>query len=249
MTWTTGTSYAFDVETTGVDVFTDRIVTATIVKIEAGHVADHRSWLIDPGIEIPEGATKVHGITTEHARANGLHPTEALAPIASTVAQILRARLPLAIMNAAYDLSILEAELERYELRTLRANLDDDAWHSLVDPMVLARGLDTINRAFRKGRKYKLPDLCARYGVPFTETHDAHADAIGAGLLAAAIYDSDSALAAMGPGRLFTAQRTWRREDQRRFRAWVIENGKEDQYTDIDEGWPMHTRLTTAVTA
>ena len=69
MSWHEGTLYGFDVESTGVDVFTDRIVTATVVKIEGGQLADQRSWLVDPGISIPEAATKVHGITTERARA------------------------------------------------------------------------------------------------------------------------------------------------------------------------------------
>jgi DNA polymerase-3 subunit epsilon len=249
MTWTTGTWYAFDTETTGIDVHTDRIVTATIIKITAGTPGDHRSWLIDPGIEIPEGATKVHGITTDHARANGVHPTEALPAIAATITGVLRARLPLVAMNAAYDCSILEAELRRYDQPTLTSVLADDDWHSLVDPMVLARGLDTVNRAFRKGRTYKLPDLCKRYGVTFTESHDAHADATGAGLVAAAIVDSDFDLATRGPAELFRMQQTWRREDQRRFREWVVSNGKEDQYGDIDGGWPLHTRLTEAVPA
>jgi DNA polymerase III subunit epsilon len=249
MSWTTGTWYAFDTETTGIDVHTDRIVTATIIKITASTPGDHRSWLIDPGIEIPEGATKVHGITTDHARANGVHPTEALSAIANTLTGVLRARLPLVAMNAAYDLSILEAELRRHNEPTLTNTLNPDDWHTLVDPMVLARGLDTVNRAFRKGRTYKLPDLCKRYGVPFTESHDAHADAIGAGLVAAAIVDSDLDLASRGPAELFRMQSTWRREDQRRFRDWVEKAGKEDQYGDIDGGWPLHTRLTEAVAA
>ena len=51
--------YGFDIESTGVDVFNDRIVTATVVKVENRELVDKRTWLLDPGIEIPAGATEV----------------------------------------------------------------------------------------------------------------------------------------------------------------------------------------------
>ena len=61
----------FDLETTGVDVTTDRIVTAHVGLLGPDGVAlRSQSWLADPGVEIPEGATAVHGITTAHARAH-----------------------------------------------------------------------------------------------------------------------------------------------------------------------------------
>ncbi len=243
MSWTSGTFFAYDSETTGVDVRHDRVVTATVVKFEAGRHVDERSWLINPGIEIPEGATAVHGITTERARAEGTDPADGLEAIADMLARTLRAGYPLAVMNAAYDLSILEYDLRRHDLQPLQARVSPDHWWWLIDPFVLARGLDTVNRAFRKGRRYKLPDLCERYRVPFTESHDATADAVGAGLVAAAIYASDPYIDRMGPGALFQAQQTWRREDQRRFAEWVVSSGKEAEYGDIDTGWPFHSSL------
>lgn len=248
MNWTQGTVYGFDCESTGVDVHTDRIVTATVVKIVGGEHVDQRSWLIDPGIEIPEGATKVHGITTEHARANGVHPTEALGQIAGTVAAVLRAGLPLAVFNAAYDISLLEAELRRHDQGGLMARVGDQ-WNTLIDPFVLGRGLDMVNRQFVKGRKYTLVDMCGRWRVPFTESHDATADAVGAGLLAIALFDAEPYFADMGPGALSTLQRTWHRSKQDSFRDWVVKNGHTEKYGDIDSGWPFHTALTQAVSA
>ncbi|MFM9597389.1 hypothetical protein ACKI1O_49625, partial [Streptomyces scabiei] len=62
----------FDLETTGVDVVHDRIVTAHVGVLDAdGHVIDARDWLADPGVPIPAGAAAIHGVTAERARAEG----------------------------------------------------------------------------------------------------------------------------------------------------------------------------------
>ena len=78
--WIDGPLLGFDTETTGTDVTRDRIVTAALVLShgpgrEAETVA---TWLIDPGVEIPEAAAAVHGISTAHAREHGMQPAEAL---------------------------------------------------------------------------------------------------------------------------------------------------------------------------
>ena len=67
----------FDLETTGVDPKTARPVTGFACVVNADPEAEtHRwgdsQWLIDPGVEIPEGATEKHGITTAHARESGV---------------------------------------------------------------------------------------------------------------------------------------------------------------------------------
>lgn len=243
MTWNTGTLYGLDTETTGVSITDDRIITATIVKIVDGHLTDTREWLINPGIEIPPAATAVHGITTDHIRANGVHPTDALPAIRDTTAAVLRARYPLVVMNAAFDLSILEHELTRWDQPTLRDLLTPDDWHTVIDPYVLAKGLEhTLRRQYVKGRTFKLPDLCKRYGVPFTETHDATADAVGATLLAAALADDEPDFATRAPAQLHTLQKTWRREQQKSLRDYFDKKGTE--HDGVDGGWPLHTALT-----
>ncbi|MCA1943131.1 MAG: 3'-5' exonuclease, partial [Yonghaparkia sp.] len=72
----------FDLETTGVDVRTARIVTACVAVLDAsGAVVARRDWLADPGVEIPEGAAAIHGITTERARAEGRPAAEVVAEV------------------------------------------------------------------------------------------------------------------------------------------------------------------------
>ena len=65
----------FDLETTGLDLDTSRIVTAAVAVIDSnGEPTEVHEWLVNPGIEIPEAAANVHGITTDMARANGVQP-------------------------------------------------------------------------------------------------------------------------------------------------------------------------------
>jgi len=239
--------YAFDCETSGVDVFNDRIVTATVVKVEDGEISDKRAWLIDPGIPIPAGATAVHGITTEKARDLGRDPKDAVSEIAGTVTGILRARKPLVVFNASYDLSLLQCETERHGYSFLELLHSEADLHTVVDPIVLARGIDkNVTRSFRdpatgKGWVYKLPALCARFGVPFTESHDATADAFGAALLALALCETNPQITTYTPAHMYSLQRSWHRANQDSLRAYFDKQGTE--HDGVDAGWPLHTGL------
>ncbi|MGO2574356.1 MAG: exonuclease domain-containing protein, partial [Corynebacterium casei] len=55
---------SFDLETTSVNTREARIVTSAVIRI-AGRDVVKKETLADPGVEIPEAAAKIHGITTE----------------------------------------------------------------------------------------------------------------------------------------------------------------------------------------
>ncbi len=55
----------FDLETTGVNIATDRIVEIAILKVFPNGNKESKTWLVNPEIEIPQGAIDVHGITNE----------------------------------------------------------------------------------------------------------------------------------------------------------------------------------------
>ena len=158
MTWVDAAVVGFDTETTGVDVGVDRIVTAAVVR-RVGTTTSVTSWLIDPGVEIPTAASAIHGITTEHARAHGRPPAACLDEIAGVLADALRADEPIVAFNAAYDLSLLDAELRRNGLPTLPTRIGRDV-RVVLDPLVLDRHLDR----YRRGKR-KLGDLCAHYAI------------------------------------------------------------------------------------
>ena len=52
-----------DVETTGLNPYSDRIVELSILKVHPDHGEEYKSHRMNPGVPIPAEATAVHGIT------------------------------------------------------------------------------------------------------------------------------------------------------------------------------------------
>lgn len=191
----------FDLETTGTDVETDRIVTAAVVRLEAdGSVSHQRTWLLDPGVAIPEQASAIHGISTARARADGRPAAEAVEEIAATVADGLRAGTPLVVMNARYDLSLLDRECRRYGLASVGDRLGGVP-SPVIDPLVLDKHVDK----YRKGKR-ALHALCAHYGVPLDDAHDARADAVAAARVVRAMAERHGPVGATPPADLHALQ-------------------------------------------
>jgi len=163
----------YDCETTGTTVASDRIVSAAVVVRTADGATTTRTWLIDPGVEIPEQATAIHGISTEQVRAHGMRAVDALDQIASVLADNLASGVPLLIYNATFDLRILAAELTRHGLPGLDQRLGGPV-KPVLDPLVIDRAADR----FRKGGR-RLPDLMEFYGLaPSLHLHDAGDDVV-----------------------------------------------------------------------
>lgn len=55
----------FDLETTGVNIATDRIVEISILKVFPNGNKESKTWLVNPTVDIPKGASDIHGITNE----------------------------------------------------------------------------------------------------------------------------------------------------------------------------------------
>ena len=55
----------FDLETTGINIATDRIVEISLLKIYSNGNKESKTWLVNPVIEIPKEASDIHGITNE----------------------------------------------------------------------------------------------------------------------------------------------------------------------------------------
>ncbi|NEM90136.1 exonuclease domain-containing protein [Galbitalea soli] len=201
----------FDLETTGIDVSTSRIVSAHVGLIDAsGAVVERQDWLADPGVEIPEQASSVHGITTERARAEGRSAPEVVAEIVSALRTLLERGIAITIYNAPYDLSLLRHEALRYGIPPL------DAPAPVIDPLVLDRVVDK----YRRGKR-TLEVAAEVYGVELTDAHDAGADAIAAGRVAQAMARRYPAQLAIEPGVLHSRQVDWCAEQAADFEAYM----------------------------
>jgi DNA polymerase-3 subunit epsilon len=221
----------FDTETTGRDPRTVRVVSAAIVTSDGSE----KTFLIDPGVEIPAEATAIHGITTEYAREHGAPPRQTLDEIAEALAAELRAGTPLVVFNAPYDLTLLEAELARNGLAPLAARAPVAP---VIDPLVIDRQMDK----FRKGAR-TLEAQCQFYGVTITHAHDAAADALAAMNLAQVIGASYASVGTLDAVRLHEAQARWKAE-QEADRAAYRERRGEKSYAEPE--WPMRPLATQA---
>ncbi|MCK9871367.1 exonuclease domain-containing protein [Nocardiopsis dassonvillei] len=228
--WHTRPLAAFDIESTGVDTATDRIVSAALWRIDPTHrTKDVTTWLADPGIDIPPEATAVHGITTDRAQAEGRPAAEVVAEIGAAVERAVLDGLPIVVFNAPYDLTLLSAELARHG----RA-VAFDGHLRVVDPLVLDKRFDRFRRGSRK-----LVDMCRMYGVPLAEeeAHGAAADALAAARLAWALARKYEDLGCMDLDALHTAQVGWKAEQSASFQDYLRRTKDPDAV--IDGSWPL----------
>jgi DNA polymerase-3 subunit epsilon len=247
----------FDLETTDKIPHTARIVTAFVgVQQHADEplIAEHR-WLVNPGVEIPQSAIEIHGITNEHTRTHGIDPAQAVVGIEALLASLVDRGIPIVVMNAPYDFTVLDAEIARHH-----------AWRPLaftpypvLDPYVMDKAIDP----FRKGKR-TLSDLCELYGIPHGGAHDAAHDALAAARLVRVLLPLVAEHAAAGGwtdeidlATLHAWQKSWRRKQtlgllefyrNREARDWAANPYSrvtaESEYRDEDfpTTWPIHER-------
>lgn len=153
-------SILFDTETTGLDPATgDRVIeVAALELVRDLPTGRHFHRFIDPERDIPEEATRVHGITRADLRGK-----PRFAEVADELLEFLGDG-PLVAHNAPFDFGFLDAEFARLG-------------HPALDR---GRMVDTL--AMAKSRFPGLPNsldaLCRRFGIDLSErtTHNALLD-------------------------------------------------------------------------
>ncbi|MFF4602397.1 exonuclease domain-containing protein [Streptomyces sp. NPDC001339] len=237
--WYDGPLAAFDTETTGIDVERDRIVSAALVVQETPRSTPRVTrWLVNPGVRIPEAATAVHGLTADHLALHGRWPAPVLEEVGRALAAQSAAGRPLVVMNAPFDLTLLERELKRHRASSLAAYLGA---HPLcvLDPRVLDKHLDR----YRKGRR-TLTDLCAQYEVELADAHEAAADALAALHVVRALgHRFADRLRGLRPAQLHTRQAVWHAAQARGLEAWFARTGNAEP---VDPHWPVRPELPAA---
>ncbi|MCX4655990.1 3'-5' exonuclease [Streptomyces microflavus] len=235
MSWHQGPLVGFDLETTGTDVETDRIVTAALVRLEAdGTVTEQRTWLLDPGVAIPEQASAIHGIGTDHARKHGARAASAVEEIAHAVAGVLRSGVPLVVMNARYDLSLLDRECGRYGLDSVDERIGGVP-SPVIDPLVIDKHVDK----YRKGKR-ALQALCEHYGVTLSDAHDATADAVAAVRVVRQMGERHRPVSALPPAELHALQVRAAAEQSASLQAYLRRTA--NPAAVVEQAWPVIPR-------
>lgn len=230
--WHLGMLCAFDTETSGTDPESDRLVTACLAWVDgSGQKAPEvREWLAWPEVEIPEAATAVHGITTEHAREHGFPSALVADEVASALVRSAAAGMAIVAFNASFDLTLTDRETRRHGLDPLGPGLEE-AKALVVDPYVLDKALDP----YRKGKR-TLADVAAHYRVRQEGAHTASGDAIAAARIAwkiAALYPH---IARMTATELHAYQVQKRQEQAASFRDYLRRQGRDEP---VDGSWPL----------
>lgn len=232
MSWHREPLIGFDLETTGTDPREARIVTAAVIELRDGEPGARREWLADPGVTIPADAVAVHGITNERATAEGGPADRVADAVADVLAQYWRAGVPVVAYNAAFDLTLLTAELRRHGLPSLRERLGGLDPAPVVDPYTIDRRVDR----YRRGKR-NLEAVCQVYGVVLGTAHDAAADALAAARLAHAIAVRHPKVAALTPAELHRRQIEWYAEWAADFQDFLRRKG--DTEAVVDAAWPL----------
>jgi DNA polymerase III subunit epsilon len=241
MSWHMGRLAAFDLETTGIDPESDRIVTGAVSVVGAGRAPQDHAWLLDPGVPIPAGATAVHGISTEQARAEGRPPREAVEEIVASLAAQLRDGVPVIAFNARFDLTCLDREARRHGVVPLLERVGGPGGMLVVDPLVLDKQLDR----FRKGKR-TLGAVCEHYRVPLDEAHAANADALAAARVAWRLGQAFAELREVDLRTLHARQVTWAAEQAASLEDFFLRNGRPER---VERAWPVVPYVPAALPA
>ena len=217
----------FDLETTGLDLATARIVTACVVVIdEHGQiVSEELEWLANPGVPIPEQASNVHGVTDEIASAQGRPAAEVVSEILDALRGYFAEGIPVVAYNAPYDFTILQAEALRYSLAPLESP------QPVMDPLVLDKTFDK----YRSGKR-NLEVVAQLYGVELMDAHNATADAVAAGRVLQAIVRKYSAKLPATAKELHDLQVGWSEALDQNFEEFRRRSVPDFQ---VLRGWPV----------
>lgn len=241
--WRDDPFVCFDLETSGVDPETGRIVSSCVALIpkDMGDGLGRRpkifSHVVNPGVEISQDSIDVHGLTNEYLREHGKDPVEVIREASGLLRLSIERGIPIVGMNLRFDLTFIDRECQRHGLPPVADS--PQALRPVVDVMVIDKAADP----YRKKRV--LPDgttastrnltgLCEHWGVKLEGAHDASVDALASGRVAFNMargpipraatgrpYDTPQVdVGAMKLGDLHDAQIKWAAQQAKNMAKW-----------------------------
>lgn len=178
---------ALDVETTGLDPASNRVIELALVPFNMPDEPKPFSQLFSVGEPLSSEITQITGISDDMLKGQPIFK-ECL----DEYLRLLRKSAFVVAYNAKFDRPFLESEMARID----RA-LPELPW---VDPFVFVCELDR----FKRGKK--LSDAAKRWGVNLENAHRALADAQAAGQLMLKLKD---AISCEGLFQLLDKQKIW----------------------------------------
>lgn len=229
--------FCWDVESTGTNVEEDRILTCyAMLQRQDGTIERDWHWTIDPGVEVAQGASDVHGMTTEWVRENGRKDVgTAISEITSQLWFAANSGHPIVAFNQRFDLSMLHHESIRHFGLGLGALVEKGLFY---DPLPHDKERDK----FRKGPR-KLQAMCEHYGIDFNEdeAHAAEYDVLKASELSWRLLRKES----KSLDELQSLLPEWKQEQDASLERYFAKTNKTNDDGSkilIDKGWPLITK-------
>jgi len=101
----------FDLETTGVNIASDRIVEIAILKVFPNGNKESKTWLVNPERDIPKESSDIHGISNEKVATE---PT--FKELAATINEMIEGCDLAGFNSNRFDIPLLAEELMRAEI-------------------------------------------------------------------------------------------------------------------------------------
>ncbi|MBO5095348.1 MAG: 3'-5' exonuclease [Bacilli bacterium] len=135
----------FDIETTGLDCFTDKIIEIGAIKVKNNEIVEEFNYLINPNIILPEVIVNITGITDED-----LKDKETIDKILPKFIEFVE-DYPLLAHNNSFDLGFINENIKKLNLNKLN--------NTMVDTLELSR------KYLTHMYNHKLETLKKYYGI------------------------------------------------------------------------------------
>lgn len=206
LTLDTETTAANPEEALILDVFTGFIAK----KPDGTYHVERWQTFVNPGVDIPEESIAIHGITNEKVQAEGISPAEMLVKLKHVLRRALGFGATLVIMNAPYDLTVLDREAKRHGVDPLKAAYEDDLC-PVLDPGVLDKRFTKYRKRVSETQGARcLKTICQAYELSWDDNaaHGAEYDAMQTARVAMkmARYSAASVMSLI-------TEKNWRKED------------------------------------
>ncbi len=172
----------YDLETTGLDPKTCKIVEVAALIIKNGEVQDSYTAILNHDIDIPEQASNVHGITREKAKLEGKDPKKVMEIF---IEILMESRTTITHNGHKFDIPFILKALEDLEYPESEISMiETKLYHCGIDTAVLVKAkklsmdrfwnetfVDFSKRVmnvFAKGVYYNIKQCCIDFDIDQT---------------------------------------------------------------------------------
>lgn len=217
----------FDLETTGFDGTKDHVVQYSFQMFNDDKRILNQTSLVNP--EVPVTASEIHGIYDVDVM-DAPKELDALKSIDSLFVSCYENSIPVAIMNAKFDLTFYRNVLSS------QYGILSSVEYLILDPLVIDKHFDK----YRPGKR-NLESLAAHYGIRMPEKfHSADFDVETT--VKIAVWQISKWDLGTDWHKLTSLQSKWSDEQTLSLRDYFI-SSKNEAYKNMKLGWPVETTL------